>query len=141
MVDASLVNEVKKKLEAGAESAEADDILKLFEVYKQIAEEVDFLKEDTNTEEMVCQITFSDVDKKYWFNGSKGKVDYGEGEIKDPIFTIAASKDVGMGLFMGEVDANIVAPLGKLQVKGNPKNLRAFQEFYEDAIEEFKKRY
>ncbi|MHA2185909.1 MAG: hypothetical protein ACXAAI_13020, partial [Promethearchaeota archaeon] len=95
MVDESLVKKVKEILEAGAESAESDDVLKIFEVYKQIAEEVDYLKEDTKTEEIIGQITFSDVDKRYWFNASDGKVEYGEGEIENPLFTIKSSKEVG----------------------------------------------
>lgn len=90
---------------------------------------------------MICQIIFSDVDKNYWFNASNGKVDYGIGKIENSLFTITTSKEIGLGLFMGDIDANIVAPLDKLQIRGKPTNLRAFQEFYEDAIEEFKKRY
>ncbi|MHA2473149.1 MAG: hypothetical protein ACXAES_07950 [Promethearchaeota archaeon] len=141
MVDESLVKEIKEILEAGAESAESDDVLKIFEVFKQIAEEVDYLKEDTKTEEIIGQVTFSDVDKSYWFNASNGKVEYGEGKIENPLFTLTSSKEIGLGLFMGDVDANIVSPLGKLQAGGKFTIVRAFQEFYEDAIEEFKKRY
>jgi hypothetical protein len=44
-------------------------------------------------------------------------------------------------LFYGEVDANIVAPLGKLGVAGNFTDLRLFQELYEEVIDEFKKKY
>jgi hypothetical protein len=99
------------------------------------------LKQDLNEEEMIGQIVFDDIVQKYWLKASNGKVEYGQGEINDPLFSIAASKDIVMGLFLGEVDANIVSPLGKLKAGGNIKNLRAFQEYYEDAIEEFKKRY
>ncbi|MHA1413215.1 MAG: SCP2 sterol-binding domain-containing protein, partial [Promethearchaeota archaeon] len=77
----------------------------------------------------------------YWLKASEGRVEYGEGTINKPFFTITASKDILMGLFLGELDANIVSSTGKLKAVGNFKNLRAFQEFYEDAIEEFKKRY
>ncbi|MHA2392648.1 MAG: hypothetical protein ACXAEX_11950 [Promethearchaeota archaeon] len=141
MVDELLVKEVKKILEAGAESAESDDVLKIFEVYKQIAEEVDYLKEDTEVEQMIGQITLSDIDKSYWINATDGKVEYGEGKIENPLFTITASKEIGLGLLMGDLDANVLSPLGKLQVGGKYTIVRAFQEFYEDAIEEFKKKY
>jgi len=141
MVDKTLVIELKEMINSGASAVDPEDILKIFELYKQISEEVDFLKKDTNEEKMIGQIIFSDVDKRYWINASNGKVDYGQGEIKEPLFTITASKEVGMGLFLGEIDANIISPLGKLKVGGNIKKVRAFQEFYEDAIEEFKKRY
>ena len=141
MVEETLVNIIKELIKKGANSAEPDDILKIFELYKQISDEVDFLKQDLNEEKMDGQIVFSDIGQRYWLKASEGKVEYGEGKIKKPLFTIAASKDVGMGLLLGELDANIVSPLGKLKAGGNIKNLRAFQEFYEDAIEEFKKRY
>ena len=141
MVEETLVNKIKEIIKKGANSAEPDDILKIFELYKQISDEVDFLKQDLNEEKMDGQIVFSDIGQRYWLKASEGKVEYGEGKIKKPLFTIAASKDVGMGLLLGELDANIVSPLGKLKTGGNIKNLRAFQEFYEDAIEEFKKRY
>jgi hypothetical protein len=141
MVEEKLVTELKEVINKGANSAEPDDILKIFELYKQISEEVDFLKQDLDEEKMNGQIIFDDIDRKYWLKASEGKVEYGEGKINKPLFTIIASKDVGMGLFLGELDANIVSPLGKLKAGGDVKNLRAFQEFYEDAIEEFRKRY
>ena len=99
------------------------------------------MKQDLNEEEMDCQIVFEDIDRKFWLKASKGEFEYGEGTIENPHFTITTSKDVGIGLFLGEIDANIVSPLGKMKAKGKFINLRAFQEFYEDSIEEFKKRY
>ena len=141
MVNEILVKELKEIINKGANSSDPDDILKIFELFKQISEEVDFLKQDLDEEKMDGQIVFEDVNRRYWLKASEGRVEYGEGKIKKPLFTIVASKDVGMGLFLGELDANIVSPLGKLKAAGKIKNLRAFQEFYEDAIEEFKKRY
>jgi len=141
MVEETLVNELKEIINKGANSADPDDILKIFELYKQISEEVDFLKQDLNEENMDGQIVFEDIDRKYWLKASEGRVEYGKGTIVNPLLTITASKDVGMGLFLGELDINIVSPLGKIKTGGNFKNLRAFQEYYEDAIEEFKKRY
>ena len=141
MVEKILVNELKEIINKGAKLADPDDLLKIFELYKQISEEVDFLKQDIDEEKMDCQIIFDDIDRKYWLKASDGRVEYGEGTINKPFFTITASKDILMGLFLGELDANIVSSLGKLKAVGNVKNLRAFQEFYEDAIEEFKKRY
>ncbi|MHA1677908.1 MAG: hypothetical protein ACTSUX_04985 [Promethearchaeota archaeon] len=141
MVEKILVNELKEIINKGAKLADPDDLLKIFELYKQISEEVDFLKQDLDEEKMDCQIIFDDIDRKYWLKASEGRVEYGEGTINKPFFTITASKDILMGLFLGELDANIVSSLGKLKAVGNVKNFRAFQEFYEDAIEEFKKRY
>jgi hypothetical protein len=141
MVDESLVSELKGKLKSGASAAEADDILKSFELIKQISKEVDYLKEDVKESDYICQIVFSDLEKDYWIKISKGTVEYDKGKLDSPSFTITTSKDIGLGLFFGEVDANIVAPLGKLGVAGNYTQLRLFQELYEDVIDEFKKKY
>jgi len=141
MVDKSLVDELKGKMNAGAAAADADDILKSFDLIKQISEEVSYLKNDINESDYSCQMVFSDIEEKYWIKISKGVVDFAKGKIDDPSITITTSKDIGLGLFYGEIDANIVAPLGKLGVAGNFTELRLFQELYEDAIEEFKNKY
>lgn len=77
MVDKSLVIELKEMIKSGANAVDPDDILKIFELYKQISEEVDYLKKDTNEEKMIGQIVFSDVDKMYWINASNEEVEYG----------------------------------------------------------------
>lgn len=141
MVEKSLVDELKSKLKSGAATSEADDILKSFELIKQISEEVDYLKGDIKEGDYTAQIVFSDLKKDYWIKISKGAVDYNKGKIVNPSFTITTSKDIGLGLFFGEVDANIVSPLGKIGVSGNFPDLRLFQELYEDVIDEFKKNY
>ena len=141
MVDKSLVDEIKNKIKSGASASEADDILKSFELIKQISEEVSYLKTDINESDYSCQMVFSDIEEEYWIKISKGVVDFAKGKIDDPSITITTSKDIGLGLFYGEVDANIVAPLGKLGVAGNFTDLRLFQELYEDVIDEFNKKY
>ena len=141
MVDKSLVDELKGKMNAGAAAADADDVLKSFELIKQISEEVSYLKTDINESDYSCQMIFSDIEEEYWIKISKGVVDFAKGKIDAPSITITTSKDIGLGLFYGEVDANIVAPLGKLGVAGNFTDLRLFQELYEDVIDEFNKKY
>ena len=141
MVDKSLVSDMKDMINAGAATADADAMLKSFELIKQISEEVDFLKADVEESDYTCQMVLSDVKQEYWIKISKGEVDYGKGKFENPSFTITSSKDVGLGLFFGKVDANIVAPLGKIGVSGTQTNLRLFQELYEDVIDEFHKKY
>lgn len=141
MVDKSIVKEINENINAGASEGKPDDLLKTFELIKQISEEVNYLKEDVEESEISCQINLSDVNKDYWITINKGTVEYNEGKIENPAITITTSKEVGLGMFFGEVDANILAPLGKIRIAGNYKILRAFQEIYEDSIEEFKKRY
>ncbi|MHA1297794.1 MAG: hypothetical protein ACTSPH_14475 [Promethearchaeota archaeon] len=55
MVEEKLVNELKEIINKGAKLADPDDLLKIFELYKQISEEVDFLKQDLDEEKMDCQ--------------------------------------------------------------------------------------
>ena len=141
MVDKSLVKELKEKIVSGSAAAESDDVLKSFELIKQISKEVDYLKGDVEGSDYTCQLVFSDLEKEYWIKVSKGIVEYGKGKFDSPSFTITTSKDIGLGLFFGEIDANIVAPLGKLGVAGNFTQLRLFQELYEDVIDEFNKKY
>ena len=141
MVDKSLVEEIKNKIKSGASASEADGILKSFELIKQMSKEVDYLRGDVEESDYACQLVFSDLEKEYWIKVSKGAVEYDKGKLDSPSFTITTSKDIGLGLFFGEVDANIVAPLGKLGISGNSTQLRLFQELYEDAIEEFQKKY
>lgn len=141
MVDELLVNELKSKLKSGASAAEAGDVLKSFELIKQISKEVDYLKGDVDESDYTCQLVFSDLKKEYWIKISKGTVKYDKGKLDEPTFTITTSKDIGLGMFFGELDANILSPLGKLGVAGNFTQLRLFQELYEDVIDEFKKRY
>jgi alkyl sulfatase BDS1-like metallo-beta-lactamase superfamily hydrolase len=141
MVDKSLVDEIKNKIKSGASASEADDVLKSFELIKQMSKEVDYLKDDVEESDYTCQLVFSDIEKEYWIKVSKGNVEYDKGKLESPSFTITSSKDIGLGLFLGEIDANIVATLGKLGVAGNFTQLRLFQELYEDAIEEFKNKY
>ncbi len=141
MVDKSLVKELKEKIVSGSAVAESDDVLKSFELIKQISKEVDYLKGDVEESDYTCQLVFSDLEKEYWIKVSKGIVEYDKGKLDSPSFTITTSKDIGLGLFFGEIDVNIVAPLGKLGISGNYTQLRLFQEFYEDVIDEFKKKY
>ena len=141
MVDKSLVEDIKNKIKSGASASEADGILKSFELIKQMSKEVDYLRGDVEESDYTCQLVFSDLEKEYWIKVSKGIVEYDKGKLESPSFTITSSKDTGLGLFFGEIDANIVAPLGKLGISGNSTQLRLFQEFYEDVIDEFKKKY
>jgi len=141
MVKKSLINKLKKRINAGASLGDPDDILTCFELIKQISSEVDYLKKDVDESKIICQLILNDVEKYYWIKIFNGKIEYDKGKIKDPSISIYCSKDIGLGIFYGEVDANIVSRVGKLTVIGNLKKLRIFQEIYEDTIYEFKEKY
>lgn len=141
MVENSLINELKELISNGAATANADDVLKSFELINQISEEVDYLKSDVEESNFSCQMVFSDIGKEYWIKFNNGIIEYDRGKLDHPSITLTASKDIGLGLLFGEKDANIMTPLGKLKVEGVFPSLRLFQELYEDVIDEFKKKY
>ncbi|MBN1215375.1 MAG: SCP2 sterol-binding domain-containing protein [Candidatus Lokiarchaeota archaeon] len=137
MVDEALINELKEKLDAGAASAEPEDALKCFELYNQIAEEMEDLKEELEDMEISVQIILTDVDKKYWIKAVEGKLSYGDGEVDNPSFTFSATKEIGIGMLFGEVDATSAYMAGDITVEGNLQDAMAFQEIIELAMEGF----
>ncbi|MBY9006924.1 MAG: SCP2 sterol-binding domain-containing protein [Candidatus Lokiarchaeota archaeon] len=137
MVDEALINELKEKLDAGAASAEPEDALKCFELYNQIALEMEDLKEELEDMEITVQIILTDVDKKYWIKAVEGKLSYGDGEVDKPSFTFSAIKEIGIGMLFGEVDATSAYMAGDITVEGNLQDAMAFQEIIELAMEGF----
>ncbi|MBD3216161.1 MAG: hypothetical protein GF311_26345 [Candidatus Lokiarchaeota archaeon] len=137
MVDEALLKEMKEKFDAGAESADPNDALKVYELYKQLAEESEDLKEELEDMDILVQMVLTDVDKKYWVKAKEGTLEYGEGEIDDPSFTFSATSDVGAGMLYGEVDATSAYMAGDITVEGNLQDAMAFQEIIELAMEAF----
>ncbi|MBD3196846.1 MAG: hypothetical protein GF317_17455, partial [Candidatus Lokiarchaeota archaeon] len=105
MVDESLLKEMKEKFDAGAAEADPDDALKVYELYKQLAEESEDLKEELEDMDILVQMILTDIDKKFWVKAKEGTLEYGEGAIDEPSFTFSATSEVGAGMLYGEVDA------------------------------------
>ncbi|MFO7797247.1 MAG: SCP2 sterol-binding domain-containing protein [Promethearchaeati archaeon] len=137
MVDQALLNEMKEKFEAGAANADPDDALKVYELYKQLAEESEDLKEELEDMDIAVQMILTDIDKKFWVKAKEGTLEYGEGEIDDPSFTFSATSEVGAGMLYGEVDATSAYMAGDITVEGNLQDAMAFQEIIELAMEAF----
>jgi len=137
MVDEALLKEMKEKFDAGAENADPDDALKVYELYKQLAEESEDLKEELEDMDIAVQMIITDTDKKFWVKAKGGNLEYGEGEIDDPSFTFSATQDVGAGMLYGEVDATSAYMAGDITVEGNLQDAMAFQEIIELAMEAF----
>ncbi|MEJ2251135.1 MAG: SCP2 sterol-binding domain-containing protein [Candidatus Lokiarchaeota archaeon] len=135
MVDESLINAVKEKIDAGAGAASPEDIMKMFELYEAIAEENEDLAEELEDMDIVVQMIITDADKKYWVKAREGKFEYGEGEIDNPSFTFSATMEVGAGMLFGEVDATSAYMAGDITVEGNLQDAMAFQEIIELAME------
>ncbi|MFW9881926.1 MAG: SCP2 sterol-binding domain-containing protein, partial [Candidatus Thorarchaeota archaeon] len=105
MVDESLLKEIKAAQDAGASEATPDVIAKNLEFMKQISGENEDLKEELEDMEIAIQLVFTDADKKFWLTVKEGDLQFGDGDIENPSFTLSSTLEVGAGIVMGEVDA------------------------------------
>ena len=137
MVDESLLKEIKAAQEKGAGSAAVDDMMKIFEFIKQISTENEDLKEELEDMDIAIQMVISDADKKFWLTVKEGDLDFGDGDVDNPSFTMSSTLEVGAGILMGEVDATSAYMAGDITVEGNLQDAMAFQEIIELALEAY----
>ena len=119
MVDESLLKKMKAAQDAGAASASADDMLMVFDFIKQISTENEDLKEELEDMDIAIQMIITDADKKNWLTVKEGALDFGEGDVENPSFTMSSTLEVGAGILMGEVDATSAYMAGDITVEGN----------------------
>ena len=137
MVDESLLKKMKAGQDAGAASASADDLLMVFDFIKQISTENEDLKEELEDMDIAIQMIITDADKKNWLTVKEGALDFGEGDVENPSFTMSSTLEVGAGILMGEVDATSAYMAGDITVEGNLQDAMAFQEIIELALEAY----
>lgn len=137
MVDDALVDKVKGLVEAGADAASPDDLMTMFELYKQIAMDNEDLKEELEDMDIVVQQIITDKDAKFWLKAKEGALEYGKGDVDNPSFTFSCALAVGAGMLFGEVDATSAYMAGDITVEGNLQDAMAFQEIIELAMEAF----
>jgi len=137
MVDESLLKEIKVAQEKGAGSASVDDMMKVFEFIKQVSTENEDLKEELEDMDIAIQMVISDADKKFWLTVKEGDLDFGDGDVDNPSFTMSSTLEVGAGILMGEVDATSAYMAGDITVEGNLQDAMAFQEIIELALEAY----
>jgi putative sterol carrier protein len=113
------------------------DTIKVFEMFKQIAEENEDLKEELEDMDIVIQMIITDANKKFWLKAGEGTMEFGEGDVDNPSFTFSATKEVGSGMLFGEVDATSAYMAGDITVEGNLQDAMAFQEIIELALEAY----
>ena len=135
MVDEALLKEIKEKIEAGAAASDVNDTLKVYELFKQVAEENDDLKEELEDMDITIQMNVTDVDAKFWLKAHDGTLEFGDGTVDNPSFTFSATKEVAAGMIFGEVDATSAYMAGDITVEGNLQDAMAFQEIIELALE------
>ncbi|MFX1571874.1 MAG: SCP2 sterol-binding domain-containing protein [Promethearchaeota archaeon] len=137
MVDESLLKEIKSAQDKGAASASVEDMMKVFEFIKQISTENEDLKEELEDMDIAIQMVISDADKKFWLTVKEGDLDFGDGDVDNPSFTMSSNLEVGAGILMGEVDATSAYMAGDITVEGNLQDAMAFQEIIELALEAY----
>jgi putative sterol carrier protein len=135
MVDEALIKEIKEKMDAGAAASDVNDTLKVYELFKQVAEENEDLKEELEDMDIAIQMVITDADKRFWLKAHDGTMEFGEGSVDNPSFTFSATKEVAAGMLFGEVDATSAYMAGDITVEGNLQDAMAFQEIIELALE------
>ena len=137
MVDEALLKDLKAKMDAGADTANADDIPKVFQFFVEVSKENEDLQEELEDMDIIVQQVLTDVGKKFWLKAADGKLEYGEGDIEGASFTFSCTMAVGAGMLFGEVDATSAYMAGDITVEGNLQDAMAFQEIIELAMEAF----
>ncbi len=135
MVDKALLKEIKDAIGAGAAASDVKDTLKVYELFKQVAEENEDLKEELEDMDITIQMNITDADAKFWLKAKEGTLEFGEGDVENPSFTFSATKEIGAGMLFGEVDATSAYMAGDITVEGNLQDAMAFQEIIELALE------
>ncbi|MHA1490497.1 MAG: SCP2 sterol-binding domain-containing protein [Promethearchaeota archaeon] len=136
MVDENLVKEIKAMRDSG--EAKPEDALKMMELFKQIAEENEDVKEELeDIDTFITQFVITDSNYKYWVKLGDGKVDYAEGESDDASVTMSASGEIWAGLASGDLDSTSAYMSGDLQIEGNLQDAIAYGEALAMAMEEF----
>lgn len=130
MVDEALIKNLAEKMDAGADAASPDDVLKVFEFFKAVASENEDLEEELEDMDIVVQMVITDADKKYWITAKEGNIEFGEGDVDNASFTFSATMEVGAGMLFGEVDATSAYMAGDITVEGNLQDAMAFQELF-----------
>ncbi len=137
MVDESLLKKMKAAQEAVASSAQPEDVVTSLTFIKAISVENEDLKEELEDMDIAIMLVVNDADKKYWMTVKEGILDFGEGDVDNPSFTMSATLEVLSGIVMGEVDATSAYMAGDITVEGNLQDAMAFQEIIELALEAY----
>ena len=141
MVDQALLDKLKDMRE-NPEAAGNEAALILFEVFKQLAEEDEDLKEEVEDAELCMQFIMMEGEQegyKYWVSIRDGKLEAGEGDGPDVSVTLKASREVLAGMASREIDSTAAYMAGDLVIEGSLQDAMAFNEISSlagDLIEE-----
>lgn len=136
-IDKELLRELKTKMHAGPETADPDDSLKAFELLKQMAEDIEEIKEILSDMDIKVQIVVDDVNKEYWLTVDSGGIKYGEGRLESPSIEIFTSMEVAIGMLYGNFDPVSAYMSGEIVIEGDLPAAIDFQDVIAIAIEYF----
>ncbi|MFX0103793.1 MAG: SCP2 sterol-binding domain-containing protein [Candidatus Hodarchaeota archaeon] len=137
MVDQALLKELQGKLDAGPEDIKAEDTLRVFEFFKQIAAENEEMQEELEDLDLVIQIEITDLKTFFWLTVKDGKIDYGKGDIENPTFLFSTSMEIALGMIFGKTDATSEYMAGNVAIEGSLPDAMSFQGIIELAMELF----
>ena len=140
MIDEKLLVKFKEKMDSGAENVNINDVLLVFELFKQISETDEDLKEELEAIDISLQLNISGFEENFWFRVSDGSISYGEGNIESPSFTFTTTMIISFGMLFGEIDATSAYMAGDITVEGNLQDAMTFQEIIELSLEVFEDR-
>ena len=137
MVDKKVLRNIKSAKDKGADAADKNAILNVYEFFKQTSKENEDLAEELEDMDITVQMVVTDKEEKFWIKASGGEITYGEGDVDNPSFTFSCKMAVGAGMLFGEIDATSAYMAGDITVEGNLQDAMAFQEIIELAMEAF----
>jgi len=107
----------------------SSDQLAFLEKMKKLAEENEEFKEELeDLDEIIAQNIITDVNYKFWIKFGGGKLEYGEGEIENPSFTMSCTAAIMTGMGTGEVDGTSAYMSGDLTIEGDLQGAIAYGE-------------
>ncbi len=83
-----------QQMTLGAEACDSDDVLLVFEMFKYIAEKVQYLKDDIADSQYTCLFSLTDTKRDYWIQVMNGQIEFGKHTRENPTFTMSCTKNV-----------------------------------------------
>ncbi len=137
MVDAKLLQELKKNVAAGAEKTGVGAALQVMEFFKQLAQEDEEMKQELAPLNLLAGIKVTDKAKNYWLKVTNGQIEYAEGEVKDPTFVFSAPFALLFDVIVGKVNPTSEYLAGNVGIEGNVPDAMAFQNIIQLAMEKY----
>ncbi|MHA1728526.1 MAG: SCP2 sterol-binding domain-containing protein [Promethearchaeota archaeon] len=128
------IKKIREKIEDG--SISSDDLPELLDVYVEIANKSEELKDEIEDWNIKFQL---DLGSTVWLRSDDGVLSWGKGTIEEPDCTLIIAPDKGAALLSGELDGTTAYMAGDLQVQGSLSDAQKFAtiiEIIRDELED-----